>query len=117
MIKLHKYFYELTEYEEIENRQGNTQRSRTGKIFTDYTSDAYKTFTLTLENLTEKEHYTLVYLTSLIFPTNGSGQDISFTCPLGNEYTVTIPINGYEYKLRNTKENLWNWEITLEEVI
>lgn len=117
MIKLYKYFFELSEYDETESRIGNTQRSRTGKIFTDYTSNAYKTFSITLDNLTETEHNTLVFITSLVFPDGGGGQDLSFTSPLGDTYTVTIPIDGYDYSLKDTEEDLWQWEITLEEVV
>lgn len=116
-IKLHKYFFELTDYNVTESRQGNTQRSRTGKIFTDYTSSAYKTFDLTIDNLTEKEHYNLLYITSRVFPETGGGLDLDYTDPLGNSYTVTIPINGYDYNLKNTEDNLWVWELTLEEVV
>lgn len=116
-IKLHKYFFELSNYDVTEERQGNTQRSRTGKIYTDYTSNAYKTFDLTLDNLTEKEHYNLLYITSLVFPETGNGDDIDFVSPTGENYIVTIPINGYNFSLKDTEENLWGWELTLEEVI
>lgn len=117
MIKLHKYFFELSNYDETEERVGNTQRSRTGKIFTDYSSEPYKTFELEINNLTEKEHYNLIYITSLVFPSTGGSLNLDFIDPVGNEHIVTIPINGYNYELKDTEENLWNWEITLEEVI
>lgn len=117
MIKLYKYFFNPSNYNVSEARQGSTQRSRKGKIFTDYTSDAYKTFTITLDNLSEKEHYNLLFIISLVFPTDGGGQDLPFTDPLGNDYTVTIPIDGYSFNLKDTEENLWRWELTLEEVI
>lgn len=117
MIKLYKYFFEPTNYNITENRQGNTQRSRTGKIFTDYTSNVFKTFNFNFENLSEKEHYNLLFIVSLVFPEDGGGQDLSLTDPFGDTYTVTIPIEGYNYEPLNTEENLWNWELTLEEVI
>ena len=88
MVRLHKYFFEVDSYDIEEQRQGNTQRSRTGKIFTDYTSDAYRTFSLTIDNLTEKEHYNLIYITSRVFPTDGQGLDIEFTDPYGDSYTA-----------------------------
>jgi len=117
MIKLYKYFFELSDYNINEQRVGNTQRSRKGVIFTDYSSNPYKTFELTLNNLTEKEHYNLLFITTLVFPEVGGGEDLAFTDPFGNTYTVTIPINGYNYTPKNTEENLWDWEITLEEVV
>jgi len=117
MIKLHKYFFEESDYNISENRVGITQRSRKGKIFTDYSSNAYKTFSITIDNLTEKEHYNLLYITSLVFPETGGGQDLSFTDVFGDTYTVTIPIGGYNYLPKDTEEDLWRWELTLEEVI
>lgn len=116
-IKLHKYFFDVSDFNINENRVGTTQRSRKGKVFTDYSSNAYKTFEISLENLSEKEHYNLLYITTLVFPENGGGQDLSFTDIFGNNYTVTIPIEGYNYRPKNTEEDLWYWEITLEEVI
>jgi len=117
LIKLYKYFFELTDYNIKEKRKGNTQRSRKGKVFTDYSSNKYRIFELTLDNLKEKEHYNLLFITSLVFPESGGGQDLSFTSPSGDEYTVTIPINGYDFNLKNTEEDLWRWDITLWEVI
>lgn len=117
MIKLYKYFFEPNEYDETPQRVGNTQRGRKGKIFTDYSSDEYKTINMTIDNLTEKEHFNLVFITSLVFPTDGGGQDLSFTNPMGESFTVTIPNNGYDYSIKNTEEDLYKWEITLEEVI
>lgn len=117
MIKLHKYFFDVSDFNINENRIGTTQRSRKGKIFTDYSSDAYRTFNITLDNLSEKEHYNLLYITSIIFPETGGGQDVSFTDISGDNYTVTIPIEGYSFSPKNTEEDLWRWELTLEEVI
>lgn len=116
-IKLHKYFFDVNEYDITEERKGNTQRSRTGKIYTDYTSNAFKTFDITVNNLTEKEHYNLLYITSLVFPETGNGAELDFISPFGNSYTVTIPINGYNFNPQDNEENLWSWELTLEEVI
>lgn len=116
-IKLHKYFFGVTNFNPNESRVGTTQRSRKGKIFTDYSSNAYKTFDIAIENLSEKEHYNLLYIVSLVFPENGGGQDLSFTDIFGNDYTVTIPIDGYNYSPKNTEDDLWDWELTLEEVI
>ena len=117
MIKLYKYFFEPNNYDPNPSRQGTTQRSRTGKIFTDYSSNEYKTFELTLSNLSEKEHINLLYIISIVLPNGGGGQDVSFTDPVGDEYTVTIPVGGYDYTLLDTEEELWEWELTLEEVI
>jgi len=117
MIKLHKYFFEESEYDVLEQRKGTTRRSRKGRLFTDYTSDSYKTFEVTLDNLSEKEHYNLLYITSLVFPSSGGSIDLDFNDPFGDSYTVTIPINGYNYTPKDTEEDLWVWELTLEEVI
>lgn len=117
MIKLHKYFFELSDYNLTPGRKGNTQRSRKGKIFTDYSSDEYMTFDIEIDNLSKKEHMNLLYIISLVLPSVGGGQDITFTSPDGKEYTVTIPIGGYDYDLKDTEEELWRWELTLEEVI
>jgi len=116
-LKLYKYFFEPNDFNIEENRQGNTTRSRKGKVFTDYTSPAYRTFDVTIDNVSEQEHYNLLFIISLIFPDNGEGQNVSFTSPLGDNYNVTIPINGYNYTPKNTEEDLWIWELTLEEVI
>ena len=59
----------------------------------------------------------LLYITSLIFPTDGGSVNLDFIDSYGDNYTVTIPINGYNYTPKNTEEDLWLWEITLEEVI
>lgn len=117
MIKLYKYFFELSNYDIEPGRKGNTQRSRAGRVFTDYTSDEYKTFRLEFDNLKKKDHINLLYITSLVFPITGGGQDLSFTDPLGDTYTVTIPVEGYTFTPKDTEEELWTWEITLEEVI
>lgn len=117
MVRLHKYFFEENEYNINERRQGNSQRSRKGRLFTDYTSDAYRTFELTLDNLSEQEHYNLLYITSLVFPSTGGSIDLDFVDPHGGSYIVSIPVDGYNYNPKNTEEDLWVWEITLEEVI
>ena len=117
MIKLHKYFYEETDFDINDNIQGESQRSRTGKIFTDISSDNFKEFELTIENLNPKEHGNLIYIVNLVLPVDGIGQDIDFVSPYGKEYKVTIPIDGFDYSPRRGKKERYDWQLTLWEVI
>ena len=118
MIKLYKYYFDESYFNPTPNRIGTSKRSRTGKIFTDYSSDEFKTFEININGLDEIQHGHLLYIVSLIYSEENEYESLDFIDPYGNEYTVKIPLeDGYDYEPSEGKKELYNWQLELWEVI
>lgn len=116
-VKLHKYFFEISDFDISEGVQGETKRSRAGKVFTDISSDPYKEFELEINRVNKTQHGQLLYLTTLALPIDDGGQDLDFISPYGDEYTVTIPVDeAFDYTPTKGREETYNWSLTLWEV-
>lgn len=119
-IKLYKYFFEISNFDISNERVGNTKRSRKGKVFTDYSSNPYNTFNINITDINSIKHGNLLYIVNLCLPLDSSEIepiDIDFIDPYGNQYTVTIPVNGYNFTPIEGEDEYYDWQLTLEEVI
>ncbi|MGM0409452.1 MAG: hypothetical protein ACQEQF_01715 [Bacillota bacterium] len=118
MFQLGNYFFSENDFDIDEGIQGETKRTRNGTIRTDISSDPFKTFYLELERISAKEHSHLLYLVNKMLPISDGGEELTFFSPYGNQYTVTIPAeNGYDFSPQKGKEEKYNWELELWEVI
>jgi hypothetical protein len=116
-IKLNSLFLSPTSYDSEPVEIGSTKRTTGGHIYTQTTAK-YMKFNIVLEGLEPSMHSNLLYLVSLNRNYDGTAsENLSFTDYVGNNYTVAIPKDGYDFNLEQGKEETYRWEIDLEEVL
>ena len=115
-IQLNNIFFYATKFETTQNEIGQTQRSFSGAIHTDYIN-TYHSFNLVIEGLSPSIHSNLLYLVSLNRGYSSTPEDLTLVDDLGNSYQVTIPITGYKYSREEGAEEGYTWELKLAEVI
>lgn len=116
-FRIDNYFFEISNYDVSLNYKGQSRRSRSGKLHTDYTS-RYYTFDITIEGVNKEQHNNLLYLLYKCLPEEGEGETLSFSDD--NDITdkeVIIPVDGFSFERENGKKISYVWNLTLEEVI
>lgn len=116
MVRIDNYFFEVSDYTPNIEEIGNSRRGFNGnKLHTDYTND-YHIFDLTIEDLTKEQHGNLLYLLYKCRPENGSAEKLTFEDDTGEVYTVTIPIDGFDFDRQQGEKVRYVWNLRLEEV-
>lgn len=117
MIQIDKFFFEPTSFTPNPKEKGKTRMSRNGTTHVQNNYE-YMEFDITLENVSPSMHSNLLYIKDLNREYNGSSaQNFKLVDDLGNQYTVMIPTEDYDYDRENGKEVTYTWDLTLREVI
>lgn len=116
MIQIEKYFFEVVNYNVVPIEVGNTNVSFSGKNHIDYINKYHK-FELSMTNLSSQRHSQLLFLVN---KNRGEGfsepSNLRYVDLNGKEYTVDIPIEGYDYNLEKGEGETYAWDLTLVEV-
>ncbi|MFW6377403.1 MAG: hypothetical protein ACOCZ5_02030 [bacterium] len=115
-VQINNFFFEPTSFTPKLTIHGESRRTFSGKLHSDY-SNKYHTFSLSFKQISPTELGHFLYLLNLVFPSSGVPEDLSFTDDVGNNYTVTIPIDGFNYDREQGEKETYSVELKLEEVI
>lgn len=118
LFKLGQYFFEENDFDINDDIQGETRRTRSGKIKSDVSSVPYKEFRLEIDRVKPEQHGQLLYLVNLMLPIDNVAINQPFVSPHGNDYEVTIPVDGgYDYTPLRGVNQRYEWVLNLWEVI
>ena len=115
-IQLDKFFLECSEFHPSPNEEGNMNRSRNGKAYTQI-NYKFESFELVLEGVSPSMHSNLLYVVDKNRDWNSTAENLTLVDDLGNTYTVTIPPNSYDFDREQGEGETWKWSMTLEEVL
>ena len=108
------YFFEVSDFNISYNENGESRRSRNGTLHSDKTGKDYRTFNIKIDDVDKNQHDNLFYL---IYKCHNQGSNLQFVDIYDNTYTIKIPINGFDFTPQEGKEEYYNWDLTLEEVV
>lgn len=117
-IQLENYFFEPDVYSSDTTELGETRRNPwTGTINTQITG-RYTPFKMTFKDISPTQLGHFIYLNNVCKPLDETTpQNLSYTDLYGNDYTVTIPLNGFKYTPEKGSKETYQVDLTLEEVV
>lgn len=121
VIKIDNFFFEVSDIEYEYKEIGSSKRTYNGTIRNNYIG-TYKTFKLTIDNLSAERHGQLLYLVSKNRKNDTPAEHLVFNNLSNDEYlngetlVVDIPLNKYSFKRLEGKKEKYQWELTLEEI-
>lgn len=117
MIQINNYFFEPTDFNINFTTIGETKRTPFGgKIHSSYTNK-YHTFKMKFTQLSPTQLSHFLYLYNLVFPPSGEPEDLTFIDDTNENYTTTIPIDGFDYNREKGSDETYSVDLTLEEVL